>query len=537
MAGGRRRRGSPRRPRRADAGAAAGDAHAGRATGRPLRAEDQRVLAAFAAQAAVVRERRAARRAGRRGRRRSPRPTGCAPPCSPRSATTCAARWPRRRRPSPACAAATIRWTDEERAELLATADESLDRLTRLIENLLDMSRLQAGALAVIARPVALDELVPRAARRPRARRRTTWPSTSPRPCRRSIADAALLERVLANLLANALRHSPPGRPPTARGERARRPGRDPRRRPRARRRPEDAGADVPAVPAARRPGQHHRRRARPRPRPRPHRGDGRHPDRRGHPRRRAHHDRLAARCRRARPAARPGRGARGRTAGRWGRRDPRPGRRRRAADRPRAARSTCAPAATTSTPPPTPPPASRWPRQRPPDLVILDLGLPDMDGSEVIAGLRGWTTAPIIVLTGRTDQPQKIAALDAGADDYVTKPFGIEELFARMRAVARRVTGRRRRARGGDRPLGRRPRHPPGPSPRRRPARTSGSPRPSGASSSCSSATPAAWSPSSSCSPRSGGRPTRRRPTTCGSTWPSCAASSNPTRATPATC
>src|SRR5262249_2375510 len=78
---------------------------------------------------------------------------------------------------------------------------------------------------------------------------------------------------------------------------------------------------------------------------------------------------------------------------------------------------------------------------QYPPDLVILDLGLPDMEGTEVIAGLRGWTTAPIIVLTGRTEQIQKIAALDAGADDYVTKPFGIEELFARMRAVSRRVT------------------------------------------------------------------------------------------------
>ena len=75
------------------------------------------------------------------------------------------------------------------------------------------------------------------------------------------------------------------------------------------------------------------------------------------------------------------------------------------------------------------------------PDVVILDLGLPDMEGTDVIAGLRGWTTAPIIVLTGRTDQIQKIAALDAGADDYVTKPFGIEELFARMRAVSRRVT------------------------------------------------------------------------------------------------
>jgi two-component system, OmpR family, KDP operon response regulator KdpE len=78
---------------------------------------------------------------------------------------------------------------------------------------------------------------------------------------------------------------------------------------------------------------------------------------------------------------------------------------------------------------------------QHPPDLVVLDLGLPDIEGTEVIEGLRGWTSAPIIVLTGRTEQVQKIAALDAGADDYVTKPFGIEELFARMRAVSRRVT------------------------------------------------------------------------------------------------
>ena len=78
---------------------------------------------------------------------------------------------------------------------------------------------------------------------------------------------------------------------------------------------------------------------------------------------------------------------------------------------------------------------------EEPADVVILDLGLPDMEGTAVITGLRGWTTAPIIVLTGRTEQIQKIAALDAGADDYVTKPFGIEELFARMRAVSRRVT------------------------------------------------------------------------------------------------
>jgi two-component system, OmpR family, KDP operon response regulator KdpE len=76
-----------------------------------------------------------------------------------------------------------------------------------------------------------------------------------------------------------------------------------------------------------------------------------------------------------------------------------------------------------------------------PPDLVILDLGLPDIDGIDVIRGLRGWTNAPIVVLSGRTDSADKVDALDAGADDYVTKPFGVDELMARMRAVSRRAT------------------------------------------------------------------------------------------------
>jgi len=73
------------------------------------------------------------------------------------------------------------------------------------------------------------------------------------------------------------------------------------------------------------------------------------------------------------------------------------------------------------------------------PDLVILDLGLPDLDGVEVIHGVRGWSEVPIIVLSGRGAGPDKVAALDAGADDYVTKPFGMEELLARIRAVTRR--------------------------------------------------------------------------------------------------
>jgi two-component system KDP operon response regulator KdpE len=73
------------------------------------------------------------------------------------------------------------------------------------------------------------------------------------------------------------------------------------------------------------------------------------------------------------------------------------------------------------------------------PDVVILDLGLPDMSGIDVIAGLRGWLSAPVIVLSARTDSSDKVQALDAGADDYVTKPFGMDEFLARLRAAARR--------------------------------------------------------------------------------------------------
>lgn len=75
------------------------------------------------------------------------------------------------------------------------------------------------------------------------------------------------------------------------------------------------------------------------------------------------------------------------------------------------------------------------------PDLVILDLGLPDMDGVEVIRSLRKWTQVPIVILSGRMNSAAKVDALDAGADDYVTKPFSVEELLARIRAVTRRTT------------------------------------------------------------------------------------------------
>src|SRR5499427_3534937 len=77
----------------------------------------------------------------------------------------------------------------------------------------------------------------------------------------------------------------------------------------------------------------------------------------------------------------------------------------------------------------------------RKPDLVILDLGLPDGNGVDFIRGFRGWSSVPVIVLSARVDETDKIEALDAGADDYLTKPFGVGELLARVRAMRRRQT------------------------------------------------------------------------------------------------
>jgi two-component system, OmpR family, KDP operon response regulator KdpE len=78
----------------------------------------------------------------------------------------------------------------------------------------------------------------------------------------------------------------------------------------------------------------------------------------------------------------------------------------------------------------------------RQPDVVLLDLGLPDMDGVDVIKGLRGWSRVPILVLSARQASDEKVAALDAGADDCITKPFSMDELLARLRAAVRRTEG-----------------------------------------------------------------------------------------------
>ena len=78
--------------------------------------------------------------------------------------------------------------------------------------------------------------------------------------------------------------------------------------------------------------------------------------------------------------------------------------------------------------------------REDRPDLVVLDLGLPDLTGVEVLRRMRGWSTVPVVVLSARAESTEKVEALDLGADDYVTKPFGLEELLARIRAAARRA-------------------------------------------------------------------------------------------------
>ncbi|MFH8736513.1 MULTISPECIES: response regulator [unclassified Streptomyces] len=83
---------------------------------------------------------------------------------------------------------------------------------------------------------------------------------------------------------------------------------------------------------------------------------------------------------------------------------------------------------------------ALRLAAARQPDVVVLDLGLPDMDGTDVIKALRGWTRVPILVLSARSASDEKVTALDAGADDYITKPFSMDELLARLRAAVRRT-------------------------------------------------------------------------------------------------
>src|SRR5690606_20182535 len=81
------------------------------------------------------------------------------------------------------------------------------------------------------------------------------------------------------------------------------------------------------------------------------------------------------------------------------------------------------------------------------PDLVVLDLGLPDLDGQQVLRGLREWSQVPVLVLSVRASEGEKVLALDGGANDYVTKPFGIQEFLARVRVLLRQGQGQGREA------------------------------------------------------------------------------------------
>ena len=491
--------------------------------GRPLPAADRRVLGAFASYAAVaLDQQRLAAEA------QAAKPIAAADRM--RTALLAAVSHDLRTPLASAKAAVTslrspdVNWAAEDHDELLATADESLDRLTHLVDNLLDMSRLQAGALSLFPRPAGLEEIVSSALDNldPAARGITV---DIPESLPEINVDPAILERVIVNLTENALRYSPAGKPPlltaSVLGDRVelrvvdRGPGIPEADRDRmfvpfqrlgdtdnttgvglglalSRGLTEAMGGTLTAedtpgggltmtvsVPAVTEPGYE------------------------------------------CEPGHREREGAPGETG---------PVTRVLVVDdEPQILRALrinlrvrdydVHVAATGAE-------ALEVAGRYPPDLVILDLGLPDLDGVEVIQGLRGWTKAPIIVLSGRADSVDKVEALDAGADDYITKPFGVEELLARMRAAVRRTgavedlpriqlghlvvdLAAKRVTRqapvpagGGDQaePARRAPRaarREPAPRPRRM---TSGSPRPNGTCSRCCCGTPASCSAATSC-------------------------------------
>ncbi len=169
------------------------------------------------------------------------------------------------------------------------------------------------------------------------------------------------------------------------------------------------------------------------------------------------------------------------------------------------------------------------------PDVVVLDLGLPDLDGTAVVAALRERSTVPVVVLSARSDAADKVRALDRGADDYVTKPFGVEELRARLRAAVRRATtaadGRPDLPlHAGDLTIDLADKivHRDGQQVRLTPTEWS--------ILELLARNPASWSAAAGSSTTSGARRTARRPATCACTSPSSARSSSGTPRTPAT-
>jgi two-component system, OmpR family, sensor histidine kinase KdpD len=310
-----------------------------------------------------------------------------------------------------------VAWTPEEQSELLATIEASADRLDALIGNLLAMSRLQAGALSVSLQPVALDAVVAQALiDTDAADVEVHVPDDLPAVT----ADPGLLERVVANLVDNARKFNPRERPVRVEaGNAGGRPDMPAGGRPRARRAGARVAADVHAVPTAGRPRRQSGRGPGTGDRPRIHGGHARQPGALPHAGRGPHHDRHHAQGMTTILIV-----------------EDEPQLRQALGINLRARRYEVHAVADGGS-------ALRAAGAAPFDLVILDLGLPDMDGVEVVRGLRGWSTVPIIVLSARDTQAAKVAALDAGADDYVTKPFGMEELLARIRAALRRAVPR----------------------------------------------------------------------------------------------
>ncbi len=340
-----------------------------------------------------------------------------------------------------------VDWSEEDEAELLAGIEDGADRLEHLVGNLLDMSRLQTGTVTPLIREIDLDEVVPMALGGvPDGSAELDIPETLPMVA----VDKGLLERAVANIVENAVKYAPEGKPvkvsASALGERVEL-------------RVVDRGPGVPDTAKDRifAPFQRY--------------GDA--------PRGagvglgltvargfvEAMGGTLAAedtpgggltmvltlRAVAGRPPDRPelptfpprSRGDTPVTPNHKPERQAGMTRVLVVDDEPQIVRAlvinlkarkyevdAASDGAT----------ALQLAAARHPDVIVLDLGLPDMDGVEVIRGLRGWTRVPILVLSARHSSDEKVEALDAGADDYVTKPFGMDELLARLRAAVRRA-------------------------------------------------------------------------------------------------
>ena len=315
--------------------------------------------------------------------------------------------------------------SDEDRVELLETIRAEHMRLKRLVENLLDLSRLQAGAADASPELWTAGELLVQAIDELPDPQRVV---VSARPDVPPVqVDATQVQRALVNVLENAIRLSPPAEPGARARERHPEGAADPRDRSRAWDSRRGVRTHLRAVLPGRRAAGPARRGTRPGDRPRLRRGE-----------------RRTALARVARGPGRVVRAclARGRAAGRGldgvsGERilvvDDEPQFLRALQTNLRGAGYDVATATTAQE-------ALAAAGLRPPEAIILDLLLPDGRGTDVCRELREWTQAPIILVSAVGEEAEKVAALDAGADDYVTKPFAIGELLARLRAVLRRV-------------------------------------------------------------------------------------------------